>query len=203
MPSTSSTLPARPRVSRWALPIFLGAWCGATAWLGAWTVAQHVVPLPAAHPSALGAANRPRATHVLGADCGCSAAIGRDLAQRGPRVGWQEEVWLLNADDELAAALRRAGFAVHSREAETVARDQGIQGAPWLLLHAPDGTVAYSGGYARLRPGLPGYENLESDLMAAVATGAQPEALRAYGCATSRAWQDRLAPTSFPSTSLP
>jgi len=198
--SSSSTPSVRPRgASRWVLPLFLGAWFGATAWLGAWTVAQHVVPLPTAHPTARAADQRPRATHVLGADCGCSAAIGRDLAQRGPRPGWQEEVWLLSSEETLAADLRRAGFSVQARDADAVARDQGIQGAPWLVLHTADGAVAYSGGYARLRPGLPGYENLEADLMAAVAAGAQPESLRAYGCATSQAWRDRLAPTSFPS----
>jgi hypothetical protein len=162
-------------------------------------MAQHLVPLPAAPGADRAAAPAPQAVHVLGGDCGCSAAIARDLLARGPRPAWRESVVLLGTEAGLREDLERAGFAARTADPEEVAREQGIAGAPWLVLHFPDGRVAYSGGYARLRPGLPGYENLESDLMAAVARGEQPAGLRAYGCATSRSWRERLNPFLPPS----
>lgn len=192
---TTHPSPVRPPGrARWFLPAFVAGWFLATALFGAWTVAQHVVPIPPAHPGARPVAALPRATHVLGADCGCSASIADDLIRRGPRAGWQERVLFLGLDSARVHALRAAGFAVSEADAETLAQDEGIQGAPWLVLHFADGRVAYNGGYARLRPGLPGYENLENDLMGEVAAGRSPAALRAYGCATSRAWQGRLDP---------
>ncbi|WP_415909435.1 hypothetical protein [Oleiharenicola sp. Vm1] len=194
MSSTPAHAARAASARRHAAVLIFGAWFVATSLFGAWTVAQHVVPLPAAATRDVAHADRPRARHVLGADCGCSASIGRDLIKRGPRPGWEETVVLLDAQPELERGLRAAGFAVQTLPPENAARTLGVQGAPWLSLHFPDGRVAYDGGYARLRPGLPGYENLDAALMHDVEQGRAPARLAAYGCATSQSLRDRLDP---------
>lgn len=193
--SSTPNLPGRAIFARRraAIAIF-GVWFVVTTVFGAWTVAQHVIPLPVTKSAALENAPRPRARHVLGADCGCSASIGRDLLQRGPKAGWDETVVLIDEQPELARRLTVAGFTVQNTTPAAAAQEQGLAGAPWLSLYFPDGRVAYDGGYARLRPGLPGYENLDASLMTEVERGHSPARLAAYGCATSQALRDRLDP---------
>ncbi len=169
-------------------------WFAVTSVFGAWTMAQHLIPLPAARPAEQAPANAPLAWYVLGSDCGCSASVADDLVARGPQRSWREQVWLVGAEPEIEASLRRAGFTVDHIAPEELARSHRIHGAPWLALFDASGHLAYSGGYARTRPGLPGAFNVSGDLMAAVAAGRPVESLPAYGCATSVALRERLDP---------
>ena len=178
------------------------AWFAVTSVFCAWTVAQHLIPLPAARPGEQAPANAPLAWYVLGSDCGCSASVADDLVKRGPQRTWREQVWLVGDEPEIEARLRQAGFTVDRIAPEELARTHRIHGAPWLALFDSSGQLAYSGGYARIRPGLPGAFNVSADLMTAVAAGQPVESLPAYGCATSEALRDRLDPLHlrFPAT---
>ena len=184
----------RSRLRRWGAPALFGVWFAASSLLGAWTVAQHVLPLPAARPAAAPAGPRPQAWHVLGSDCGCSASVADELAARRPRAGWIEQVWLVGDEPAIAAQLRQAGFSVERVDAEVLAREHGIQGAPWLVLFEAGGRTTYSGGYSRGRPGLAGSVSALPALMDAAETGQAVTALPAYGCATSEALRQRLDP---------
>jgi hypothetical protein len=174
-----------------------GVWFAATSLFGAWTVAQHLIPLPVARPDDTSAGDRPRAWHVLGSDCGCSASVADELARRGPQRGWREQVWLVGDEPAIAAQLQQAGFAVERIAAEKLAADHQIQGAPWLVLFHADGRTAYSGGYSRQRPGVAGTSSELPGLMAAVAAGRSAEALPAYGCATSESLRRQLDPLNL------
>ncbi len=102
----------------------------------------------------------------------------------------------------LAASLRKAGFNVELTDAEILAKTQGIQGAPWLVLYFPEGRIGYSGGYAAARPGTPGTSNRAETLMAAVAQGETVKSLPSFGCATSQALRAQLDPVGlrYPAT---
>lgn len=191
-PSHPEPRPALCR--RWGTSVFFGLWFAVTGVFGAWMVAQHALPLPEARPATQPAGPAPVAWHVLGADCGCSASIADDLARRGPRAGWREQVWLVGDEPFLAAKLTRAGYTVFRSDPEQLARTHGIQGAPWLVLFDAMGRPAYNGGYARLRPGLPQAADLCEELMDGVAAGRTVASLPAYGCATSNTLRDRLDP---------
>jgi len=191
-PPTPLKLPTRLR--NCSVKVIFGIWFAATSGLGAWMVAQHVVALPPAVLIAQAPGLKPLAWHVLGADCGCSESVAQDLALRRPREGWAEKVYLVGNEPQLALTLQKAGFEVEIADPEELARSHGIQGAPWLALFSSNGEIAYSGGYATARPGTPGSINNEAQLMEAVARGQIVKGLPSYGCATSRALQDKLDP---------
>lgn len=182
---------------------FFSLWFAATSLFGAWAMAQHVLPLPAARPAAVAPAGSPTAWHVLGSDCGCSASISRDLARSGPAAGWREQVWLVGDEPGIARELRAAGFAVERIVPELLARQHGIKGAPWLVLFDATGQVAYSGGYSSGRPGVGNAVNEAARLRAAVAAGRIAASLPAYGCATSEDLRQRLDPLGFKYPSAP
>ncbi len=185
------------RLRHWGGAVIFGAWFAATSLLGAWTVAQHLLPLPAARPADVPSDDRPQAWYVLGSDCGCSASVADELTQRGPQRGWREQVWLVGDEPAMAAQLQQAGFTVERIAAEKLATTHRIQGAPWLVLFAADGRTAYSGGYSRGRPGVAGNSSELADLMNAVVAGRSAETLPAYGCATSQALRSRLDPLNL------
>ena len=199
MSAPSSFFASLPR--RFA-PAFFGLWLVVICVFGAWAIAQHAVPIPAAAVVAQQAGPLPSAWHILGANCGCSASVAQDLAHRGPQPGWTEKVCLVGSDPALAASLRKAGFNVELTDAEILAKTQGVQGAPWLVLYFPDGRIGYSGGYAAARPGTPGTSNRAETLMAAVAQGETVKSLPSFGCATSQALRAQLDPVGlrYPAT---
>ncbi len=184
---------ASPLQRRIAWGVFI-AWFAATSVFGAWTVAQHLIPLPNARPNEQAAGNAPLAWYVLGSDCGCSASVAGDLVKRGPQRDWREQVWLVGDEPEIESRLRQVGFSVARIAPEELARTHRIHGAPWLALFDRGGQLTYSGGYARSRPGLPGAFNVSFELMTAVARGQPVENLPSYGCATSEALRERLDP---------
>ena len=200
---SSSPLKLPTRLRNCSATVIFGVWFVATSALGAWMVAQHVVALPPAVFESQAPGFKPLAWHILGADCGCSKSVAHDLASRGPREGWAEKIYLVGNEPQLALTLRKAGFDVEIADPENLARSHGIQGAPWLALFSSNGKIAYSGGYATARPGTPGSTNNEEQLMEAVARGLVVESLPSYGCATSRALQDKLDPLRLKYSSTP
>lgn len=191
------------RALRWGSIGLFAFWFALTSLLGAWAVAQHILPLPAARPDGQAAGPGLLAWYVLGPDCGCSATVADDLVRRGPQPGWREKVWLVGDEPVLGPRLRAAGFDVAVIAAEELARTHRIQGAPWLALFGSDGQPAYSGGYAQVRPGSAGFVDSSAVLMAAVARGESPASLPAYGCATSSALRMRLDPLGLRFSRLP
>src|ERR1700722_2207231 len=92
-----------------------------------------------------------QAVHILVAGCPCSEFVANYLAGRGARRELDEQVWLVGGVATWEEPLKKSGFEVQHRDAESVAAQLGIQGGPWLRLIAPAGWVAYSGGYAPQR----------------------------------------------------
>lgn len=129
--------------------------------------------------------NQWRMVHVLAAECGCSGAVGKRLANRQPQPNVTEEVWLVGAAPELTAKLQQAGFKVVNKSSESLAQDANIEGMPWLLIAQGSGAVVYSGGYAPQNPAT--VAQLEDvSLLHRLQAGESPEAFPAFGCATSR-----------------
>src|SRR5207248_2994071 len=92
-----------------------------------------------------------RAIHVLSAECGCSRRIAAYLTRRGALPDLQETVWMVDTEMPGSRELRASGF-----EADILDRSQfRTTGVPWLLFVAPDGRIAYSGGYQRPLDGRP------------------------------------------------
>jgi hypothetical protein len=137
--------------------------------------------------------NHWRMVHVLASECGCSAAVGKRLANRHAQPGIAEEVWLVGDAPALTAALQQAGFKVSVKSAEALAQDTKIEGMPWLLIARPSGPVVYSGGYAAQNPAtVAQLEDLK--LLQRLKNGETPEAFPAFGCATSRRAQQSFDP---------
>jgi hypothetical protein len=84
--------------------------------------------------------------HVSASGCPCSSAVLAHLAERGPLTGVREYVWVTGERRTPLPALK--GFEVSAHDGETLAA-RGVTAAPWLVVVAPDGSVAYSGGYRR------------------------------------------------------
>lgn len=205
MPKTTEPSPGLPAASprRWPVVLGFAAWAALTGLFGAWTLAQHSLPFAPARPAAQPGSGDFVAWHILGSDCGCSEAVADELVRRGPRPGWREQVRLIGDEPALAARVRAAGFAVDRTDGETLAREHGIQGAPWLALFDRAGAVRYSGGYTARRPGQSGGGELSGDLMAAVAAGDAPAALPAFGCPVSQETRTRLDPLGLKFRSSP
>jgi hypothetical protein len=92
------------------------------------------------------AAGRWQLTHVLAAGCECSRTVAQALIAHGPDRDASNRVVIIGSDDELEASLTKAGFPTDRATAADAYSQYGIHGAPWLFVHRPDGTEAYSGG---------------------------------------------------------
>ena len=118
--------------------------------------------------------------------------MAAELADRGTRRGWREEVVVIGEAPVADDALKNAGFGVRHLSAEQAARE-GFQGAPWLVLRDDTGRVVYSGGYAAVRPS-PGRKLEDGAIMAALRSGRSVDPLPAFGCATSQRLRQQLDP---------
>ncbi len=189
--------PTHKPASSKAAPLIFGAWFAIVAILSAFLVALHAVPLPSTTISPAPASGTWRATHTLGADCGCSAYVADALLARGPRHGWDETILLVGHQPALLSQLRAAGFAAETLSPAELTRRTGLQGAPWLALHAPGGATAYSGGYAPSRPGINAAALFDATIMDRVRHGETVSAYPSFGCAISRELRARLDPLSL------
>lgn len=155
-------------------------------------LAHHLASIPSASVAAQTGSGTWELSHFLGDDCGCSSSIADRLLERGPVAGTKERVRFIGSANVLTQALQQRGFSVECVSAAE-AEGRGVLGAPWLLIYEPEGNVAYSGGYAEIRPraGVPSQDlAILSDLKRHQAVVALP----AFGCATSDALRRRLDP---------
>ncbi|MGC4071379.1 MAG: hypothetical protein QM760_02430 [Nibricoccus sp.] len=192
----SPVFPPAKTSSKSSIVIF-GIWFAVVSGFSALLVALHAVPLPASDAAPVVKDGNWRATHALGADCGCSSAVADALLARSPRNGWKESVILVGHQPSLAQQLTAAGFAVEQLSAEDFTRRTGLHGVPWLVVHTPDGETVYSGGYAPSRPGIDARTLFDTSIMDRVCRGETVAAYPSFGCATSQALRARLDPLSL------
>ncbi len=163
----------------------------------AYLAANHLVPVPSSAKHSLktfpAAGPEWKAVHLLAADCGCSLSIARHLKSRGAQDGLAETVVLIGDAPDLRAVFGNTRFEVQSAEPAGVERDYGVVGGPWLLLFRPDGSVAYSGGYAPVRA-RDGVVFQDVAIWERIRSGQSVTALPAFGCATSEQLRQVLDP---------
>jgi hypothetical protein len=163
----------------------------------AYLTANHLVPVPPSSnhnlPTSPAAGPEWKAVHLLAADCGCSLSVARHLQSRGPQEGLAETIVLIGDVPDLRAVLGKARFEVKPAEAANVERDYGVVGGPWLLLFRPDGSLAYSGGYAPVRA-RDGVAFQDIAIWERIRHGQSVAALPAFGCATSEQLRQVLDP---------
>lgn len=130
-------------------------------------------------------------THVMYAACSCSKSIIDHLEARGARRDVTEHVVLVGQDAALAARIVRAGYQLDNIEPLQLKRKYGLEAAPLLIISAPDGAIAYLGGYTTHKQGL---DIRDSALIDAAIAGENSSELPLLGCAVSRALQRMLDP---------
>jgi len=162
--------------------------------LGGVLLIRHLVALPVPAPTdrALVAAVRAvlpdhtwGAVHVMYRECPCSQRTITHLLATARPAGVRELVIVVDDHAKGAAEddrLRRAGFAVEVVDPATLASRFHIEAAPVLIVVAPDGGVAYLGGYNRHKQSA-AYEDLA--IIAEARAAQPPPALPVFGCATS------------------
>jgi hypothetical protein len=125
-----------------------------------------------------------RAIHILAAGCRCSRGVAEHLAARGKISGLYESALLVGADRGISELIRRSALPLHLITSTEAADRYHVQGAPWLVVIAPDGSVRYAGGYARDRNARSGY--LDIVIWKAVSEGKTFDSLPAFGCAVGQ-----------------
>jgi len=171
---------------------FLSVWGLGTSVVVASLMGSHLIPIPAgasvatAKPfeQASGSRSRWQAVHVLSEGCPCSAAVAEYLLRRGPAADVSEQVWIAGDGNDLSNELAPRGFKIQRVTAEQLHHAHGasVLGAPWLLLFDPQGTLAYSGGYAERRP-QPGVELEDLKILHQLQSGRPVAPMPAFGCA--------------------
>jgi hypothetical protein len=145
-------------------------------------MAPHMAPFRrTAGVERIAAAGRWQFTHVLVAGCECSRTVANALVERGPEHDASNRVVMIGDDGDLERQMAAAGFRTARASAEEAAARYGIHGAPWMFVHRPDGTEAYSGGYGPRRP--VAVTDVRSDeIVAAARAGRAIDGFPAYGC---------------------
>lgn len=165
---------------------FVAVWLGGVSVVLAIVMAPHMSPLrrhAVTTPEIRSAPSSAtwQVTHVLAAECECSRAVAEALAQRGPAADASHHVIVVGRNDAMEASLTSAGFTTtRSTAADAFAR-YGIHGAPWLLVHRPDGQEVYSGGYAPRRP-LAARDVRLDEILSTVRAGRVADTFPAFGC---------------------
>jgi hypothetical protein len=110
----------------------------------------------------------------------------RHLLSRHRLAGVSEQVILVDGAEaylpgsaELLASLGHAGFSIRHITAEQLPAGAGVHGVPYLAIAAPDGKLAYLGGY-----GEAGDQDVE--IVREVQAGSTPKARAVLGCAVGR-----------------
>lgn len=167
--------------------------------VGGTLMAAHTYSLP--HPEAsdpgLAAAMRPFASsrwtlvHALYGRCRCSARIIGELTS-GPRPPDVAEIVVaVDPGPDWAERLGRRGIRLVTTDAIALKRDFAIEAAPLLVVLAPNGAVAYSGGYTSHQQG-PEIEDVQ--IVNALRGRTVPVTLPVFGCATARELASAIDP---------
>lgn len=193
-----------PRTSRLRAGLgsgLLGAWGLGVSLVLAGLMVPHWTPLPrpeagqASLPALVREADGQRWTsyHVLFGECPCSRGVLEALINRGPtQTPDQREVLLLVGEaPDLARRIADAGFGSRQLTQAELRTDYGAEAAPLLLIAAPDGRLAYSGGHTTRRRGA-ALEDLR--LLAELRADRPVRPLPVFGCGVSSELQSRLDP---------
>ena len=199
--------PARTqRLRGWArslaLVSFFGVWGVALLLIGSILMGAHWIGLPApAHDdarlaSALAGLNAPgderwQLTHVLYAECRCSARIFDYLCARPTPRGAGERVLLVGRREEWVARARAHGIDVRVVTAEELKSRFDVESAPLLLVSDPRGAIRYVGGYTEQKQGL---DYRDVAVLASLRSGQAVDELPVYGCGVSPELQRQLDP---------
>ncbi|MCB9731856.1 MAG: hypothetical protein H6745_04395 [Deltaproteobacteria bacterium] len=179
-------------------------WSLAAVVLGGTLMAKHLVTLPAPKTDdgallaavdglrAPGERGRWMAVHFLYSECNCSKRVIDHMVEVPRRPDVIDKVILVGDGSRLAPRLRAHGIAVEAIAPADMTARFHVDAAPLLVVAAPDGHIAYLGGYTRRKQG-PDIQDLA--IFGELVGGAPaPEALPLYGCATAKSLQDMLDP---------
>lgn len=135
-----------------------------------------------------------RVLHFLSPSCACSQRVLAHLAQRGLLRNASEEILLVQgpepADPDDASnqqRVLRAGFPLHRINSETIPPAVGLVGVPLLLVVAPNGTIAYRGGYGP-------HGDQDTLILSRLQAGESQSNLPLLGCAISQHLRARVDP---------
>jgi hypothetical protein len=166
----------------WIARVFFAIWLAGVSFVLAREMAPHMAPFRRqSGAEQVVAAGQWQFTHVLAAGCECSRTVAKALVARGPEHDASNRVVVIGNDDEIERPLAAAGFMTTRESAADAANRYGIHGAPWMFVHRPDGSEAYSGGYAPRRP-VAVTDVRSADIMAAARAGRAMDGFPAFGC---------------------
>jgi hypothetical protein len=158
----------------------------------------HTYALPTPAPSALevepDAQARWQMLHVLYSRCRCSQRILAHLFARKAQPGVAERIVLVGASESLERQAHDAGYLVEVLTPEQLHERYALSAVPSFVVVAPDGRVAYLGGYTERKQGL---EVEDLHIYERVRAGTRTSALPLFGCAVSEALRDQLDPLSL------
>jgi hypothetical protein len=176
--------------SRWAVRGALVLWLLATVLIGTATTSLHLRPLPTGEARAMAASSQWEVIHVLSSKCPCSRRVSQSLLARGASSEQHEQVVLLDASPAEVNDLKATGFEVTATSAEHLRTGWGVEAAPMLIIHRPDGSLAYQGAYGPTR----GTPPRDLEVLARVRAGEILKPWLLLGCAVSRSLQQQSDP---------
>lgn len=91
---------------------------------------------------------------------------------------------LIGADPTIAGFAAKAKLSLTVVTAEEADRRYRIEGAPWLVIVAPDDSIRYAGGYTTDRNARSGY--LDAAIWSTISAGKSFRSLPAFGCAVGQ-----------------
>ena len=177
-------------------------WMGATSVIVTTFMVGHWYTLPAPEdgdPVTRAALGRLRgdgdrgwmAVHVLYTKCACSGRVVDHLLSSVRPSTVAEKILLVGPPSEIQDQLGNRGFDVHSVTQRNLKESYHIEAAPLLAVVAPDGAVAYVGGYTERKQG-PALKDI--DIIATAMAARKAPTLPLFGCGVSQRLQALLDP---------
>lgn len=190
----------RSTLRQWLVVGLTGVWAVAVLGMITALAALHDIPIAAAAGPVRNAPEsaRWRLVHVLAEDCPCSGVVADALARRRALTDADETIVFTRVDQTQPAntsdnRFAAAAFDVRYQAADQLIEGVAVQGAPWLMVIAPDGRIVYSGGYALSRP-RPGTALQDRIILDRLRQGETVPPLPAFGCMTDRQQQQAIDP---------
>jgi hypothetical protein len=190
----------RTWASRRLLRAAFAFWVAAGLIVGAFLTAAHSYGLPRPTEPALQAGMKALrepgedgtlVAHVLYQKCRCSRRILDHLVARKALPGITEKVVLVDADPEIVASLRGAGYQALPTTAAVLRDRYHVEAAPLLVVADGDGRLRYQGGYSGHAQGA---DLQDLQIIRAALAEAETRSLPLFGCAVSRELQRALDP---------
>lgn len=131
------------------------------------------------------------AYHVLYAACPCSRRVLEHVATSERPAELAEVVLLVGEDPAFVRRCEARRLTVVPLDAQQLEQGFGICASPLLIVTAPDGAIAYAGGYTDRKQGL---DHRDLAIVADLRAGRFVTPLPVYGCGVSRSLQEALDP---------